>query len=227
MLTHIDKNGKAKMVNVSEKKSTLRKAYGASSIYVGEKILDLIKKNEITKGDVLSTAKIAGIMAAKNTGNIIPLCHPLNLNFVDIIFQLDELDKKVLIFSEAIIDAKTGVEMEALTAVSVAALTIYDMCKGVDKRLLIGETYLVKKTGGKSGIFRNKEKINGYIDKIDTGDDLLLKVGIVGILSEFLELDDKFYVNGKQCKFILKDRDIFILNNNKLNISVGDKVWIE
>ncbi len=226
MLTHIDKSGNAKMVDISEKKVTYRKAIACSSVIVGKKIFYLIKENQIAKGDVLSTAKIAGIMAAKMCGNLIPLCHPLNLTYVDITFQLDEKNFKVIIFSEAVIDAKTGVEMEALTAASVAALTIYDMCKGVDKSLTIGETFLVKKSGGKSGIFRNKEKLRGYVSNVEITDKKAI-VEIVGILPEFLDKNDKLQINGKPCSFTITDNKIVIDLNNNLTILKGDKIWIE
>jgi cyclic pyranopterin phosphate synthase len=222
MLTHIDKNGKAKMVDVSNKSVTFRKAYAGSSVKVGEKIFDLIKNNEIAKGDVLNTSKIAGVMAAKNTGNLIPLCHPLNVSYINIVFQMDDINHKILIFSEAVIDAKTGVEMEALTAATFAALTIYDMCKGVDKGMVIGETFLIKKTGGKSGIYRNKEKINGYVYNIK---DNMLE--IIGILPVFLEANDKLNINGNVCNCYVKNNNIILDNIKQIKIAKGDKVWIE
>ena len=219
MLTHIDKNGKAKMVDVSLKKITNRIAYAGSSIYVGKQILKMIKENEIKKGDVLNTAKIAGILGAKKVGELIPLCHPLNLSFIDIKFQYDEDDGKILIFSEVRINAQTGVEMEALVAVNIAALTIYDMCKGVDKSIYIGESFLIKKSGGKSGIFRNKEKIKGKI--LNCYDDY--SVEILGILPEHLEDNDIIYCNEDEAKVTIKNAKIFL--DKKLKSGV--KVWLK
>ena len=162
MLSHVDKDGNAAMVDVSHKSASYRKAIAGGSIFVGKKVFALIKENEIKKGDVLGTAKIAGILAAKKVGDLIPLCHPLNLSYIDVTFQYDERDSRIIIFGTVSVNALTGVEMEALTAVNVAALTIYDMCKGVDKEIVIGESFLIKKIGGKSGLFRNKRRISGY-----------------------------------------------------------------
>ncbi len=219
MLTHIDKNGKAKMVDVTEKDFTYRVAYAGGSVFVGRKILNLIKDNEIKKGDVLNTSKIAGILGAKKVGELIPLCHPLNLTFIDIKFQLDEDNGKVLIFSEARINAPTGVEMEALTGVNIAALTIYDMCKGVDKSIQIGESYLIKKSGGKSGLFRNKEKIKGKV--INFNKDGLVE--LLGILPEHLEDNDILVTRNTEYIVSLKDNKIFF---NK-EISQGEEVWLK
>ena len=219
MLTHIDKNGKAKMVDVTEKNVTYRVAYAGGSVFVGRKILNLIKDNEIKKGDVLNTSKIAGILGAKKVGELIPLCHPLNLTFIDMKFQLDEDNGKVLIFSEAKINAPTGVEMEALTGVNIAALTIYDMCKGVDKSIQIGESYLIKKSGGKSGLFRNKEKIKGKVITFNKDGS----VELLGILPEHLEENDILVTRNTEYIVSLKDNKIFF---NK-EISQGEEVWLK
>lgn len=219
MLTHIDKNGKAKMVDVTEKDFTYRVAYAGGSVFVGRKILNLIKDNEIKKGDVLNTSKIAGILGAKKVGELIPLCHPLNLTFIDMKFQLDEDNGKVLIFSEAKINAPTGVEMEALTGVNIAALTIYDMCKGVDKSIQIGESYLIKKSGGKSGLFRNKEKIKGKVITFNKDGS----VELLGILPEHLEENDILVTRNTEYIVSLKDNKIFF---NK-EISQGEEVWLK
>lgn len=153
-LTHLDKKGKARMVDVSEKPTTLREAVAKGSVYMKKETFNLIKKGNVQKGDVLGTARLAGIMAAKRTSEIIPLCHPLNITSVDINFRLDEKKNKIEIESHVKTVGQTGVEIEALTAVSVAALTIYDMCKVVDREMTISEIMLIEKRGGKSGTFK-------------------------------------------------------------------------
>jgi len=143
-LSHVDKRGKARMVDVSAKPVQLREAVARGAIYLKRKTLALIARNQIAKGDVLNTARIAGIQAAKRTAELIPLCHPLNLSHVDV--DLHPKPGRIEIIATARIAGKTGVEMEALTAVAVAALTIYDMCKAVDKEMVIGEIKLMSKT---------------------------------------------------------------------------------
>lgn len=152
-LNHFDEKGNAVMVDVSEKNETKRVAQAKGIIKVSEEIMNLIKTGNIKKGDVLGVSRVAGIMASKQTSNLIPMCHPLMINGANIDFELDEENNKVIIYSSVKTTGKTGVEMEALTAVSVAALTIYDMCKAVDKRMVIENIHLVSKTGGKSGEF--------------------------------------------------------------------------
>ncbi len=154
--SHLDKQGKAKMVDITEKKLTKRKAIARGSVYMKPETLKLIEDKRIPKGDVFCVAKIAGIMAAKNTGNIIPMCHPLSITSVDIDFKSDTEKNKIEIEATVKIVGKTGVEMEALTAVSVAALTIYDMCKAVDKDMVISDIMLIEKRGGRSGIYVRK-----------------------------------------------------------------------
>lgn len=152
-LTHFDNSGNARMVDVSDKNKTERVAVAVSRIRVSEETLSLIKEGKIGKGDVLGVARIAGIMASKQTSNLIPMCHPLMISSCNVDLEIN--DKEVCIDIKAtvkIVD-KTGVEMEALTAATIAALTIYDMCKAVDKRMVIEGTHLLKKTGGKSGEF--------------------------------------------------------------------------
>ncbi len=152
-LTHFDNSGNARMVDVSDKNKTERVAIAVSRIRVSEETLSLIKEGKIGKGDVLGVARIAGIMASKQASNLIPMCHPLMISSCNVDFEIN--DKEVCIDIKAtvkIVD-KTGVEMEALTAATIAALTIYDMCKAVDKRMVIEGTHLLKKTGGKSGEF--------------------------------------------------------------------------
>lgn len=150
--THFNDEGRAKMVDVSDKDVSTRIARASSSVEVTEEIYNAITGNKIKKGDVLSVAQIAGIMAAKNTHQIIPMCHPLPLSGVDISFSWDTKSGYLLnIVTEVKTKGQTGVEMEALTAASAAALTVYDMCKALDKGMIIHETKLVSKSGGKSG----------------------------------------------------------------------------
>ena len=150
-LTHIDDSGKASMVDVGWKPETERVAVARGSIRMRPETLGLIRANGLEKGDVLGVARVAGIMGAKSTSQLIPLCHPLPLDHVSVEFELDEKQKAVEITATARTTAKTGVEMEALTAVSVAALTIYDMCKSVDRAMRIDGVRLVSKSGGRSG----------------------------------------------------------------------------
>ncbi|MDI6728056.1 MAG: cyclic pyranopterin monophosphate synthase MoaC [Thermodesulfovibrionales bacterium] len=153
-LTHFDDEGKARMVDVSEKPLTKREAIAVGSVYMKPETIKLIKDRRISKGDVLGVARVAGIMAAKKTSEIIPMCHPLNITSVGIDFDIDEDKNKVDIKTTVRIVGQTGVEMEALTATSAAALTIYDMCKAVDKEMVISGIMLMEKRGGKSGEFR-------------------------------------------------------------------------
>lgn len=157
--THFNEQGRARMVDISDKKETERIARARSSIFVTKKIYEAITSQTVKKGDVLSVSQIAGIMAAKNTSQIIPMCHPLQLKGVDITFEwkVEEDQYELIIYAFVKTKGSTGVEMEALTAASVTALTIYDMCKSFDKGMVIGKTYLVEKKGGKSGDYRRKE----------------------------------------------------------------------
>jgi len=153
-LTHIDSNGNAIMVDVSGKDKTERSASAIGSVFMQEKTLVQINKKKIKKGDVLSIAQLAGIMAAKSTPNLIPLCHPLNLASVKVELSIDKERNAIDIISTCKLTGQTGVEMEALTAVSIAALTIYDMCKAMDRGMRISDIQLISKTGGKSGDFK-------------------------------------------------------------------------
>ncbi len=153
-LTHFDKEGRSRMVDVSDKKVTRREAVAKGSVFMKSETLRLIKNQKISKGDVLGVAKIAGIMGAKRTSEIIPMCHPLAIDAIDINFYIDEKKNKIDIESRVRIEAKTGVEMEAMTAVAVSALTIYDMCKAVDKEMVISDICLIEKRGGKSGEYK-------------------------------------------------------------------------
>ncbi|MEB6060878.1 cyclic pyranopterin monophosphate synthase MoaC [Staphylococcus pseudoxylosus] len=154
--THINEQGNAKMVDVSEKNITKRTAIAHSSITVNQAIYQQIVDNTNKKGNVLNTAQIAGIMAAKNTADIIPMCHPLPLTGIDVSFNWKENETSFTLNIQASVSTtgKTGVEMEALTAASAVALTVYDMTKALNKSMIIGETYLLSKTGGKSGDFQ-------------------------------------------------------------------------
>jgi cyclic pyranopterin phosphate synthase len=155
--THFNEEGKAKMVDVSDKKTTDRTAIAIGCIYVSSNIISRIKNNEMKKGDVLSVAQIAGIMGAKKTSEIIPMCHNIFISGADIKFFIDEEASKIDIEATVKTSGQTGIEMEALSAVSIAALTIYDMCKAVDKSMVIGDIKLMKKTGGKSGVYERED----------------------------------------------------------------------
>lgn len=150
-LTHINEEGRAKMVDVSEKNETKRTAVAGGSIYMKRETLERVKEGTMKKGDVLSVAQVGGIMGAKKTWDIIPMCHPIMISGCDISFELDFENCKIDIRATAKTVGQTGIEMEALTAVSVTALTIYDMCKAIDKDMRIEDIKLLKKTGGKSG----------------------------------------------------------------------------
>ena len=152
-LTHFDEHGNAVMVDVSEKKITSRTAVAKGEIYVSEDIMQALLKKKVKKGDVLGVAQIAGIMGAKKTSDLIPLCHPLMLGKCQVQFHIHEDKGSIEAVSTVKTDGKTGVEMEALTAVTTALLTIYDMCKAIDKHMHIEHVHLVEKSGGKSGDF--------------------------------------------------------------------------
>ncbi len=152
-LTHFDIDGNAIMVDVSQKSETERSATACSTISISKETLECIKNNTIGKGDVLGVARVAGIMAAKKTSDLIPMCHPLMLTKCNIDYEIDEIKNNIKILATVKVVGKTGVEMEALTSATVCALTIYDMCKAMDKKMVIENTFLLKKTGGKSGEF--------------------------------------------------------------------------
>ena len=155
-LTHFDKKGNAIMVDVSDKPVTTRVAVATGKIYVCQEIFERIQKHEIAKGEVLGVARLAGIMAAKRTSELIPLCHPLPLTKCEVNFELKETENTLYYIEVTCLaktDGKTGVEMEALTGVQIALLTIYDMCKAVDKSMVITDVHLLSKSGGKSGDF--------------------------------------------------------------------------
>ena len=152
-LTHINENGEAIMVDVSGKAVTAREAKAEGTIYVGAEILRLLQDDALPKGDVLAAARIAGIMACKKTSDIIPLCHPLPITKASVDFEILEEKAAIRAVCTVKTEGKTGVEMEALTGVSAALLTIYDMCKAVSKEMVIGDVHLVRKSGGKSGDF--------------------------------------------------------------------------
>jgi len=153
-LTHFDKKGRSRMVDVSDKDVTLREAVAQGIISMKPETFAMIIKKKMKKGDVFEVARLAGIMSAKRTFELIPLCHPLNLTSVDISFYPDAKKHRVKIESKVKVAAKTGVEMEALVAVSVAALTIYDMCKAVERGMVISDIKLLRKSGGKSGVYQ-------------------------------------------------------------------------
>lgn len=156
-LTHINSKGKATMVDVSSKEISTRTAEAYAEVKVSKEVFNAIQKNEIAKGDVLTVAKLAGIQAAKKTSELIPLCHNIFIPKIDVELKLNSINKTVEIYSFAKTNSVTGIEMEALTAVSVAALTIYDMCKAIDKSMIISEVKLLSKTGGKSGNYLRRK----------------------------------------------------------------------
>jgi len=145
------------MVYVGEKKDTDREAVASGKIFLSKETYDRLKKGDLKKGDVLSTAQVAGIMGAKKTSEVIPMCHNIFITGVGMEFKLNDKENSVEIISTAKTTGKTGIEMEALTAVSISALTIYDMCKAVDKNMVISDIKLIKKTGGKSGTYIREE----------------------------------------------------------------------
>lgn len=153
-LSHVDAHGNARMVDVGDKPDTVREARARGAVLMQASTLELIQRHAVQKGDVLAVAKVAGIMAAKRTSELIPLCHPLPLTSVDLTFHCNAKEARIDIESVARVTGKTGVEMEALTAVAAAALTVYDMCKAVDREMRITDIRLIEKRGGRSGIFR-------------------------------------------------------------------------
>jgi cyclic pyranopterin phosphate synthase len=152
-LTHLDRRGRARMVDVSAKAATAREAVARGEVAMRRETLAAIAAGALPKGDVLAVARLAGIMAAKRTADLVPLCHPLPLSHVDVELTPDRAGGRVTIEARVRVAAQTGVEMEALTAVAVAGLTLYDMCKAVDREMTIGAIRLVRKSGGRSGTF--------------------------------------------------------------------------
>lgn len=155
--SHTDSSGSARMVDVSEKKVTSRTASASVKVILNSETFELLRENKLAKGDVLTVAQIAGIQAAKKTWELIPLCHPLPLDQIEISFNLNDTDRTVLVTASARTEASTGVEMEAMTACSIAALTIYDMVKAVQRDVVIGDLKLLSKSGGQSGEFRRED----------------------------------------------------------------------
>ena len=156
-LTHFDSKGNAIMVDVSQKNITERVAIAKGKIYVNKDVIEAIVNDTVEKGDVLGVARVAGIMGVKKTSDLIPMCHPLMITKCSIDFNIDQEKKYIEAVCTAKVNGKTGVEMEALTGVNIALLTIYDMCKAIDKKMEISEVHLSKKTGGKSGDFINEK----------------------------------------------------------------------
>lgn len=156
--SHIDEKGQVRMVDVSRKKTTLRTAVARGVISMNPTTFEHVQNQTLQKGNVMETARIAGIMAAKKTSSLIPMCHPLNITHIQIDFFPDASTNSIRIDSTVRIHGQTGVEMEALTGVSVAALTVYDMCKSYDRTMEISNIHLVEKSGGKSGHFKRRDK---------------------------------------------------------------------
>ena len=163
-LTHIGEQGRARMVDVGDKPETAREAHAEGRVRMAPQTLAMVKEGTMAKGDVLAVAQVAGIMGAKATSSIVPLCHPLALNGVDLRFTLDEDEPAVIITATVRTSGRTGVEMEALTAVSVAALTVYDMCKAVDKQMTIEGIQVIYKAGGRSGVIDRRPSAPGGAD---------------------------------------------------------------
>ena len=151
--THFDNKGSARMVDISKKKITTRKAIAQGKIFMKKTTLDMVIKGNHKKGDVLAIARIAGIMGAKKTSDLIPLCHPIGIEAIQLDFKIDKKKICIIINSICKTSNKTGIEIEALSAVSIAALTIYDMCKSIDRSMYIDSLMLIHKSGGKSGIY--------------------------------------------------------------------------
>lgn len=151
--THFDEKGNAYMVDVSDKDVTKRTATAQGTISVSREVMDAVLGKKVKKGDVLTVAQTAGIMGTKRTSDLIPMCHPLSLTNAEVRFDIDEEACMITAYCTAVTEGKTGVEMEALTGVSTALLTIYDMCKAIDRRMVLSDIHLVEKTGGKSGDF--------------------------------------------------------------------------
>lgn len=156
--SHFDEKGNAVMVDVSDKKATFRTAVATGSIRVGKAIMDAVSMGNVKKGDVLGVARVAGIMGVKRTSDLVPMCHPLPIQKCTIDYELDEKAGIIRVFCTVKTEGKTGVEMEALTGVQVTLLTIYDMCKAIDKHMVMEDIHLVEKTGGKSGTFQYEGK---------------------------------------------------------------------
>lgn len=154
---HFDCNGNAVMVDVSEKNITLRTAIAKGKIFVNDKVMEAILSQTVKKGDVLGVARVAGIMGVKRTSDVIPMCHPLMINKCNVDFEINKEENYIKAICTVKVEGKTGVEMEALTGVNITLLTIYDMCKAIDKAMEISEVHLAKKTGGKSGDFLNEK----------------------------------------------------------------------
>lgn len=152
-LSHLDEKGRARMVDVTAKPMTFRQAVARGTVMMRPQTAALIQEGDGPKGDVFSTARIAGIMAAKKTSELIPMCHPIEITGIEISFSSDVSTGKIVIEATAGMVGRTGIEMEVMTAVSVAALTIYDMCKAVDRAMVLGDIKLIRKEGGKSGVF--------------------------------------------------------------------------
>ena len=157
-LTHFDEHGNARMVDVSKKDITSRSACAVGSILVNKEIVEKIEHSDMKKGDVLGVARVAGIMAVKQTSHLIPMCHPLMIQKCSVDFEMDEENLEITAIYTAKTEGQTGVEMETLTGVNVALLTIYDMCKAIDKSMELTDIHLVEKSGGKSGLYRNPKE---------------------------------------------------------------------
>jgi len=187
--THFDKEGKSQMVDVTKKDDTKRVAIAKGLVKVKKETLNAILDKEINKGDVLEIARIAGIMGGKKTSDLIPMCHPLLISKIGIEFTISEHENSITIYATTKTTGKTGIEIEALTAVSIAALTIYDMCKAMDRSIEIGEIKLLKKSGGKTGVFLSDD-LKGTVTNVFVGESR----GTAKIENEFIELIEDYGV---------------------------------
>ena len=156
-LSHVDSEGRARMVDVSAKAETEREARAFGRVRMSPEAYAAVRQGQGPKGDVFTVAKIAGIMGAKKTPDLVPLCHPLPINFVDVAYTFKDDERVIEIVSTVKVKGSTGVEMEAVTCAMITALTIYDMCKAIDKAIELGPFYLLEKSGGKSGVFKRKQ----------------------------------------------------------------------
>lgn len=241
--THFDKDGKTQMVDVSSKPETKRVAIAMGSVKVKKETLDAILDKKINKGDVLEVARIAGIMGGKKTPDLIPMCHPLLISKIKIQFSISRKENLILIYALAKTTGKTGIEVEALTAVSVAGLTIYDMCKAMDRSIEIGEIKLLKKSGGKSGLFVSSE-LKGRISKNDFEDDFLVK-GEVFTMSlnaprliidpielDYLPVNSKLKIGSSVLLKVIKKEietsrvDLKVLNKGKILLNDEVEVYL-
>lgn len=218
--THFDKEGKTQMVDVSTKDDTVRVAIAMGTVKVKRETLKAILDKEINKGDVLEIARIAGIMGAKKTSDLIPMCHPLLISKINIDFTISEYDNLITIYAVTKTTGKTGIEIEALTAVSIAGLTIYDMCKAMDRSIEIGGIKLLKKSGGKSGVFLSDDLL-GSVGNLFIGKErgtAKLEYDTIELKTDFGVINDIHATEGRHQISILSKRSIDKFKANDLTL---------